>query len=356
MSHNMRPTVLKQAIINAIAADIPIMITGSPGLGKSDIVRQAAEAAGYEHVEDLRLSQLDQVDLRGVPAVVYEKDSKGNDIPGTGQTTWNPPEFLCLPPKSVLFLDELNSAQSGVLAAAYQLVLNRRVGRLQLPADCRIVAAGNLSTDFAMVNQMPSALKNRMTHVTLECNNDDWCEWAASRSIHPSVIGFLRFRPNMLNEFDRGNRTTEAKSKARNLREATSFATPRSWEMLSKYLAIGVGPQIEYSTYTSIVGEAAAAEFTGFQKHYRSLPDLDELLRKPKTTKVPDEPATLYALSAALAAHTTPDNMDTVMQYMDRVTKEFQVMYIRDATLRNRDNAYTTVFNKWSAKNSELLV
>lgn len=340
----MRPSQLNARIKLAFAADQPLMIHGSPGIGKSDIVAQAANEAGYEHVEDLRLSQLDQVDLRGVPSV---KD---------GITVWNPPEFLNLPPKSVLFLDELNSAPAGVMAAAYQLVLNRRIGNLRLPHDTRIIAAGNLSTDFSMVNQMPAALKNRMGHCTLEVNNDDWCEWALTKgNIHESILSFLRFRPSMLNEFDQQQKSKEAKQKARNMREATAFATPRTWEAMSKYAHIGVNAEIEYDTYVGIVGEAAAAEFTGFQKYYRSLPNLDHVLMNPKTAPIPTEPATLYALSTGLALRATPDNMERVLQYIDRIGKEFQVLTIRDATIRNAENAYTKAFTTWSVKNADLI-
>lgn len=340
----MRPTQLKLAVKRAIKLLRPVMIHGSPGIGKSDIVHQAAKEIGYERVIDLRLSQLDQVDLRGVPSVI------------DGVTHWNPPEFLPRLPKTVLFLDEINSASAGVMAAAYELILNRRVGKFQLLADTAIVCAGNLSTDFAMVNAMPSALKNRMTHVTLDVNNDDWCQWAIeSGQIHESVIAFLRFRPGMLNEFDQGNKTKESKQKARNMREATAFATPRTWQIMSEFVADGVEPEIEYETYQGIVGEAAAAEFTGFQKYYRALPNLDNVLMNPKTAPVPTEPATLYALATGLAARATPDNMERVVQYIERIGKEFQVLTIRDCTLRNQENAFSKAFNQWSVKNADLI-
>jgi adenylate kinase len=372
----MRPTLLKNAVKRALRLKVPLMIHGSPGIGKSEIVDQARKELGFEHMIDLRLSQLDQVDLRGVPSVVRKMfpihigaeeitaaKGKGKKAEAAapaleeiGITEWNPPEFLPRLPKTVLFLDEINSASAGVMAAAYELILNRRVGKYHLPEDCALICAGNLATDFAMVNAMPSALKNRMSHVTLEVNNDDWCEWAIQQGgIHESIISFLRFRPGMLNEFDQGNKTKEAKNKARNMREATAFATPRTWALMSRYVHDGVEPDLEYETYCGIVGEAAAAEFTGFQKYYRQLPNLDQVLMNPKTAKVPEEPATLYALSTGLAARATPDNMERVVQYIERIPKEFQVLTIRDCTLRNQENAYSTAFNKWSVANADLI-
>ncbi len=361
----MRPTQLKLAVRRAIRLQRPLMIHGSPGIGKSDIVNDAAVEEGFDHVVDLRLSQLDQVDLRGVPSVVLmdvvnplHTGKKGCKEPPMIQqrtTVWNPPEFLPHLPKTLLFLDEINSASPGVMAAAYELILNRRVGKHHLPKDCAIICAGNLMTDFAMVNAMPSALKNRMTHLTLDVNNDDWCEWAIGHNIHESVIAFLRFRPGLLNEFEQGNKTKEAKGKARNMREATAFATPRTWQIMSEFVTDGIEAEIEYETYQGIIGEAAAAEFVGFQKYYRSLPNLDQVLMNPKTAKVPTEPATLYALSTGLAARATPDNMERVIQYIERIPKEFQVLTVRDCTLRNQENAFTKAFNNWSVQNADLI-
>lgn len=370
MSIEVRPAQLKLQIRRSIRLLIPLMIHGSPGIGKSDIVDQARKEEGYEHLIDLRLSQLDQVDLRGVPSVVRKvvealRDAGKTAAKGTkavaeevttGTTEWNPPEFLPKAAKTVLFLDEINSAPAGVMAAAYELILNRRVGKYHLPPDCAIICAGNLMTDFAMVNQMPSALKNRMAHTQLTVHLDDWCEWAITEgNIHESVLAFLRFSPLSLNEFDQGNKTKESKAKQRSLREAIAFATPRTWAMLSRFVADGVEPELEYATYSGIIGEAEAAKFVGFQKHYRSLPNLDQCLMNPKTAKVPTEPPVLYALATGIAARATKDNMDRVIQYIERIPKEFQVMTIRDCTLRDNSTAYTKAFNEWSVKNADLI-
>jgi hypothetical protein len=339
----MRPSALKQAIANAFRVNRPMMIHGSPGIGKSDIVDQTRIAEGYEHMQDLRLSQLDQVDLRGVPSVVK------------GTTTWNPPDFLPRLPKTVLFLDEINSASPGVMAAAYELILNRRCGDYKLPDDCRMICAGNLSTDFAFVNQMPSALKNRMTHVTLEVNNEDWYEWAIQKGIHLSIIAFLRFRPTLLNEFDQANKTVEAKNKGRNMREATAFATPRTWEIMSDYLHLGLTDNIRYDTYQGIVGDGVAAEFSGFERYYMDLPDLQELLKNPKKARVPDEPATLYALSTGLAALLTPETFAPAVEYTNQLPKEFQVLMVRDGILRNRNLVEDKGFTRWALDNQSYL-
>ena len=139
------------------------------------------------------------------------------------------------------------------------------------------------------------------------------------------------------------------------MREAMAFATPRSWAMMSRVVADNVEPEIEYETYSGIVGEAAAAEYTGFQKYYRDLPNLDQVLISPKTTKVPKEPGTLYALATGLALRATADNFDRVLQYLERIPKEFQVLTVRDANMRTPDISFTTAFTTWAVNNSDLI-
>ncbi len=113
-----------------IKTDTPLFIHGSPGIGKSYIVADVAQKRGLTLV-DVRLSQMDPVDLRGIPSIKEE------------QTVWMPPVFFPKDPDSegILFLDELNAAPPSVQAAIYQLVLNRQMGEYLLPKGWRIICA-----------------------------------------------------------------------------------------------------------------------------------------------------------------------------------------------------------------------
>lgn len=343
----MRPTATIESLKIAIAARQPVMIHGSPGCGKSDIVRQVAASQGLELI-DLRLSQLDSVDLRGIPSVDRERQV----------TEWNIPNFFPTDPKSkgILFLDEINSAPQAVQAAAYQLVLDRKLGDYTLPEGWVVVAAGNRASDRAIVNQMSTALKNRFMHINYEVSNDDWTLWALSAGISPEVVGFLRFRPMLLNEFEARNDSAEERKRVQALKNAQAFATPRSWEFLDRVFKQGPSKDIEHELYSGIVGEGAAAEFSGYIRYYRNLPNLDNLLLNPEQTPVPDEPAVLYALSAGLGAKATPENFERMCVYLDRMPVEFQAMAVKDAATRDSNITYTNAFTKWAATNSEILL
>lgn len=345
----MRPSAITKALNYLVEAKQPVMIHGQPGAGKSQIVHQVAKARGIDMI-DLRLSQLDPVDLRGVPSVRPGKDG------GFGQTVWNAPDFLPVSGAGILFLDEINSAAQATQAAAYQLVLDRRLGDYVLPDGWAMVAAGNRATDRAIVNQMSTALKNRLVHLDFEVNLEDWCQWALTANVAVEVLGFIRFRPTLLNEFEPRNDSKEEQKRMSQIKDAKAFATPRSWEFMSKIVHQRPDAEVEFELYKGTVGEGAASEFMGYLKYYRDLPNLDGILLNPGTAKVPTEPATLYALSTGLAAKATVDNFDRVVKYALRMQPEFQVLLVKDAITRDQAIMNTKPFSEWAIKNGDVML
>lgn len=340
----MHPNQIALALKCCVAAKRPVMMHGSPGVGKSQMVHQLAKEMGVPII-DLRLSQLDPVDLRGVPSINTK----------TKQTNWNAPDFLPKLGAGILFFDEINSAAQATQAAAYQLILDRKLGDYTLPPDWVMIAAGNRSTDRAIVNQMSTALKNRFTHINFEVSNDDWCDWALKNDISTEVLGFIRFRPTLLNEFESRGDSKAEKDRTQRLKDVNAFATPRSWETLDKILKQKPDKSIEFELYSGVVGEGCAVEFMGYLKYYRDLPNIDALLLAPKTTKVPTEPATLYALSTGIAARATPDNYERVIEYTLRMPPEFQVLLVKDSLARDQNVSSTRAFNQWATKNADVL-
>ena len=114
------------------------------------------------------------------------------------------PAELPTDPKSnaIVFLDELNSAAPAVQAAAYQLILNRRVGQYHLPEGVSIVAAGNRESDKGVTYRMPAPLANRFVHVELRVDFEDWLQWATNQHIHADVVGYCTFAKQDLYDFD----------------------------------------------------------------------------------------------------------------------------------------------------------
>lgn len=209
----------KLSMVLQEGVELTPFIWGKPGIGKSQSVKQIADSLGIDFI-DLRLSQLESSDLRGIPVPDME----------AGIARWLPPEFLPFEgikkfegTSGILLLDEMNRARTDVLQAAFQLVLDRSVGMHKLLDTWFIVAAGNLGMeDRTDVNEMDAALKNRFLHINVDVNLDTWTEWAESAGVHVDVVNFLKGKPSYLyyiaNEQD------------------NVFVTPRSWEKFSDIL------------------------------------------------------------------------------------------------------------------------
>lgn len=328
----MKPTQVERALRTAIQARRPAFVWGPPGVGKSDVVAKTAESLGRQ-LRDMRLSLCDPTDLKGFPS----PDKKA------GVTRWLPTDEL--PTKKdgsgILFLDELNAAPQAVQAAAYQLLLNRRIGNYELPDDWDIVAAGNRDTDRGATHRMPAPLSNRLIHIDYEVNLDDWSRWAIDNNIKTEVLGFLRFRPNLLHAFDANQR---------------AFPTPRSWQFVNELLEQGLDDDLRFEMLKGTVGEGAAAELEGFLRTYQHMPSPDAILLNPDAVEVPEDPATLYALSTALGSRTTVQNVGNVMKYADRMPVEFNIVTVRDAARYQPGITATRPFIDWATKHSDVLL
>lgn len=326
----MHTTAATQAIGAYIDADIPVFVWGAPGIGKSDTVAAIARDRSLPLI-DLRATLLDPVDLRGLPHIHQ------------GIAKWATPAFLPDAtrdgPAGILFLDELNAAPPSTQAACFQLVLNRALGEYQMPAGWRIVAAGNRQSDRAAAQRMPSALANRFAHIDVEADPEAWCQWATRSGIEPVVIAFIRFRPNLLHNMPQT--------------DARAFPTPRSWAQVSKVIA--APDTIRYSLIAGLVGEAAAAEFSGFLKVFLTIPRLSDIIADPTGTKVPTDPATMYAVTAAIARKADRSTFAPILTYAARLPKEFEILAAVDATRRDSSLTQTSAFVSWASRNAEVL-
>lgn len=317
-----------------LQTDTPVFLHGSPGIGKSYIVNDIATELGLE-IRDVRLSQLDAVDLRGIPTIKE------------GQTCWMPPIFLPNESQSegILFLDELNSAPLSVQAAVYQLVLDRKIGEYQLPKGWRIVCAGNKINDKGIVFKLPSPLSNRMVHLVLEAKFDDFKLWALTHEVHHYIIGFLAFRPDLLSsEIPSYTETNPA------------FCSPRTWTMLSNILKTLTQINTIYPIIYGTVGYAAGVEFIAFMNVYKTLPDIDAILQG-KTQEVPHEPSALYALCAALIERYTHTlQAPFVFAYSSLLPTEFAIMLIKDLIVKDESIANLECFDRWMERYGDFII
>jgi hypothetical protein len=187
----------RKSLLKAFKVQRPLFLWGPPGIGKSELVEGIANELGGLMI-DLRLGQMEPTDIRGIP--YYNKDK--------GVMDWAPPvelpdeETASQYPIVVLFLDELNSAPPSVQSAAYQLILNRRIGKYHLPKNVVMVAAGNRESDKGVTFRMPTPLANRFLHQEMKVDFASYQDWAVKNKIHKDVVGYLSFAKQDLYDFD----------------------------------------------------------------------------------------------------------------------------------------------------------
>jgi hypothetical protein len=281
-TRTVSPNSAKASIKHAITKKRPIFLWGPPGIGKSDIVHQIGDMLNA-HVIDVRLSLWEPTDIKGIPYF----DSNANKM------VWAPP--MELPDQAmadeheaiVLFLDEMNSAAPAVQAAAYQLILNRKVGTYKLPDNVYIVAAGNREADKGVTYRMPAPLANRFVHLEMRVDFDDWFQWAVDNKLHQDVVGYLQFSKKDLYDFD-------PKSPSR------SFATPRSWSFVSELIEDGLDENTTTDLVSGAVGEGLAVKFMAHRKVAASMPNPTDILAGKVKEMTGKEISAMYSLTVSL--------------------------------------------------------
>lgn len=271
----------------------PVFLWGPPGIGKSELIHSIANEMNNTKVVDIRLPLWEPTDIKGIP--YYNSDS--------GSMEWAPPAELPNEDDAknydniIVFLDELNGAARNVQAAAYQLVLDRRVGTYKLPDNVVMVAAGNRESDKGVSYSMPAPLANRFLHYEIRVDFEDWQNWAVNNGIHSDVVGYLTFSKKDLNSFD-------PSSKER------SFATPRSWSFVSELLNDCDGFTAEEVTdmVSSAVGEGIALQFNAHRAVSSTLPDPSLILKGEIKNLKTKEVSAMYSLATSLSYEMKSEN------------------------------------------------
>jgi len=318
---------LERLTYRYIKAEKPFYVRGTMGIGKSmtirSVAKKIAEERKLEYTEtevgkegtygliDIRASQLDPSDLRGIP------------FPENGVTRWLPPSWLPTGGKGVIFFDEINLSPPTIQAALYQLILDRRCGDYILPDGWTIIAAGNRSSDKGHTFPMSGPLKDRFSHaVLLPPSKDEWRDWALENGIISDIIGFMEFNESMLHKFD---------SKSKDY----AFPTHRSWATANELIKDIKGTSDEelndiFLLTSSCVGEGAAREYQAFVKLKKKI-KLDDIINNPSRVKEIKDAGMKYCLVSGLAERYRVDNknLKRILPVVLEMDNEFGTFLMR---------------------------
>lgn len=248
-------------------APVPFL-HGKPGVSKSSQAKTVSSRMGYKFI-DIRLAQMSALDVRGLPVINHDERS----------TEWFRPDFFPTQESierykqegykgCVLFFDELSSAPGAIQAAAYQIILDRATGQYTIPEDPEfpivMAAAGNNLKDGAVVLNMSSALKNRMSHYQVNVDLDGFISYGLETGIDSRVLAYLKFTPEALHRMPQNGEY--------------AFPSNRTWEFTSNMIKGRKLSPILKTVIAGTIGIGVAESFAAHMKIADQLPDIDEVL------------------------------------------------------------------------------
>lgn len=324
----MRYSDLKSTIVAQFLApngnEVVPFIEGRPGGGKSACAREIALTLkehfniADEQIVEFNPSLRDPVDILGIPF----KSADGT------HNQWLPPEeFYNLREgvgPCVLIIEELSDAPMAMQNPMCRVILDRCAGSMKLSSQLFIIATGNRVEDRSGANRMSTKLGNRLRCLGFDENLDDWVDWAKRKQLDPLLVGFIRFRPNLLSDFDPKRKTNP---------------TPRAWEKVAYTPQFADDPNgmLYMMHIAGDVGEGAASEYVGFRKIYHALPDFDAVLKEPKKYTPPTDASVSYAVilklcSIAAEPKTTQKQVDGILEVLLKFSPELIGMAVRELT------------------------
>lgn len=325
---------LSELLRYTIPAKLPVLITGSPGIGKTDVVKLAGKNAGADLII-MHPVVSDPTDFKGFPAKIVKDGKETATFLPFNQLS----KMINADRLTVVFLDDLGQAAASVQAAAMQLILERRINGFRVSDNVVFTAATNRRQDKAGVTGILEPVKSRFAAIVeLEVNVNDWCEWAINTGLPAEIIAFIRFRPELLYKFEP-------------TKEIINTPSPRTVHNLAKLFTLGLPDELQFEAFKGATGEGFTAEFMAFLKMYKLLPSIDKILIAPDSVECPSEPSQLFAISTALAGRINDVNASNAFKFISKMPLEFQTLCVKDLMTRNKEAHTLPAFAGWAIKN-----
>lgn len=330
-----------------------ILLVGRPGVGKTDLVKQATRALGYRAIIAHPVTH-NPTHYSGL-GWVFQLDD------GTPRAEFVPYGFLrelitTTNERLIMFFDDVGQATNATQAAMMQLFLERSLNGQKISDTVSFVAATNRREDKAGVGGVLEPLKSRFDAgiIHLQAELDPWCKWAMLHKMPVWLIAYARFRPEVITDWEPTP-------------DLVNTACPRTLAFVGEAYIDQLPEDMWQSAFSGMIGVGRTAELLTFYKFAKSIPNPDAIIMNPDKEVIPDRPEIQYALAAALANKSTEANFDAVIRYFDRwfdggnfkdgIPKaEFVLSYFKDAIVRKPELKNTQGYVNWFVKHSDVYI
>ena len=353
----MKPTQLSRALAICMLANVPVMVRGRSGGGKTQIGHGVAKAMGRTLYHKC-IPQMDELESRGLPEIME------------GRTHQALPSWLPTTPGNIIFFDEFTKGRPSVANTWAEPICEGTIGGADLytvPPETGFILTGNMKGERAGDYELHTHMKNRMAHLHYEVDVDDWARGAfnnfstpvdissisyipstsTSTSMDETLIAFFRHRPTLLHQAPSLSTGEDA------------FCTPRSISYLNRLLPYITeqAPDLEIDLISGMIGSGTALEYIGFRRLIDTMFDPNLCFTYPDSAPIPTNPSIMYALLVALAARVTKATASPFFRYLARLSQDMASMCVVDALARNP--LLMTQCPEgvaWASKNARLLI
>lgn len=326
-------------VVNVIKSLYPIKrtlcIEGSVGLGKSTVVRQAAKELGVL-IKVIHMPTALVEDF-GIPYPTKDEDYFGYKLPHWWPKTDEP--------EGILLFDDRNQVGTDLQKVLANICQDRTLHGSKLPDGWMIISTGNRIEDRAGSNKILTHLRNRETVIQYETSLSHWIEWALANNVSEEVIGFINFRPNLLNDFNPDRDVNP---------------TPRSWVEGVDRVLTSLPKEYWREACAGAIGQGATTEFIGYLDVLENLQDLNELIKDieadPNKAALPTSHMLNYAVITGLSYRVKRDNLDRLLKYIERINKEFVILFMTLAKGIDKNITKSAAYVEWLVANQDVVL
>lgn len=363
---------------------MPIYMEGAPGCGKSKLVETVVPGVLEEHffpnAEEVErpqrpnvtwspggmvcciteiLSTVESTDVRGIPMPVKDKDT------GKYETAWVMPALVRAEQWAyangakivIFFFDELPQCDTSTQKGVVDIMLNGRIGEYGLRRTTWCLGAGNRTSDMAGANRLLSILRNRVVNFAVEMPLPRWIKWALANGMSPTIGDFLEFRPDLLADIQPTK--DGAFLTFRSMTQASSIINAsKRMQGITDPLVL---PDDNFTVdcVQGTIGEGACVELYAYAADAANLPKLEEIVKNPKTAKVPanDQLSSQYAAAQMLRRSATAQNITALWTYAERLMLDMQAKIANDLLGEPFGGVLfnTNAFQTWLGTNKALV-